>query len=330
MGARMLLRRVQATVFATVLTMLLGALQPGLSETSQSRAQAAISNVTSLHRPGQDGLATIWDGNKYVQCRLMPDRELRCEAGGALMQPSLGRILVPERVARLVALGWQLDPSFGNYVQVFPSGLPASQIADGILRALKEGYDADLSNLEIQTDWIKSAPCPRRNGPSLNLAGMINDAPAMAATAVYGCAYKPEPSSLVQTNVDLINIYGARVAGEIRRLRINIERRVFVVVDTGGGYVQCGPQTAPPAIYCEAQSAESWPVLSRILTPDRVARLHAAGFAEPGRAPNYWKAYSLNDYNETAIANELTTLLFDVYGYNGSPKLEFKTEKGPG
>jgi hypothetical protein len=33
---------------------------------------------------------------------------------------------------------------------------------------------------------------------------------------------------------------------------------------------------------------------------------------------------------ETAAAagRELLTILFDVYGYNGSPKLAFKTEKG--
>jgi hypothetical protein len=113
-------------------------------------------------------------------------------------------------------------------------------------------------------------------------------------------------------------------------LRVNIDRRVFVVLDTGGGYVQCGPQSSPRAIYCEAQSAESWPVLARILTPDRVARLHAAGFADPGRAPNYWKIYPADDFTDAAIADELMTILFDVYGYNGSPKLSFKTEKGPG
>ena len=70
-------------------------------------------------------------------------------------KPSLGRVLGPERIARLAALGWHLDPSFGNYVQTFPAGLPVSQVADKILQALKEGYDADLTSLEIQSDWIK-------------------------------------------------------------------------------------------------------------------------------------------------------------------------------
>jgi hypothetical protein len=258
---------------------------------------------------------------------------LRCESAGALMQPSLGRILVPQRIARLAALGWQLDPSFGNYVQVFPISWPLGQIAEKVLQALRDGYDADLNNLETQSDWIRSEPCPPRNGPSQNLAGMINDSPAMAAAAVYDCAYRPkvplDPTVSAQSKADLLNLYGARIVGEIQRLRVNIDRRIFVVFDTGAGYVQCAPQSSPHAIYCEAQSAESWPVLARILTPDRVARLRATGFADPGRAPNYWKTYPADAFGDAAIADELATVLFDVYGYNGSPGLKVISEKGP-
>lgn len=301
-------------------------------QASQPQVEAALENIITLNRPGQDGLATIWDGNKYVQCRRMADA-LRCEAAGALMQPSLGRVLVPERIARLATLGWQLDPSFGNYVQVFPIGLPVSQIAERILQALRDGYDADLTNLETQSDWIRSTQCPPRNGPGQNLAGMINDSPAMSATAVYGCAYRPKaplnPIVSAQSKADLLSVYGARITGEIQRLRVNIDRRIFVVFETGGGYVRCAPQSSPRAIYCEVQSAESWPVLARILTPDRVARLRAAGFADPGRAPNYWKTYPADTFTDAAIADELATILFDVYGYNGSPSLKIISEKGP-
>jgi hypothetical protein len=301
------------------------------SETGQSRVEAALNNIAALHRPGRDGLATFWDGNKYVQCRRIPDQTLRCEAAGTLMQPSLTRVLVPERISRLTNLGWQLDPSFGNYVQVFPSGLPVSDLAARILQALKEGYDVDVTNLEVGSDWIKSQACPPRNGPSQNLAGMINDAPTMATTAVRGCSYRAadDPLPVIRTKADLLNLYRPRVAGEIQRLRVNMERQkfVYVVVDTGGGYVQCGTQP-PRSIYCEAQSAESWPVLSRILTADRVAHLYAAGYAEPGRAPNYWKSYSIDTFSDAALADELLTILYDAYGYNGTPKLEFKSEEG--
>lgn len=300
-------------------------------EGSQLRVEGALNNIVGLQRPGQDGLATIWDGNKFVQCRRMADQSLRCESAGTLMQPSLGRVLVPERIARLEKLGWRIDPSFGNYVQVFPQGFRSTEVAERISQTLKEVYDAELSNLEIATDWIRSQPCPPRNGPSQNLAGSINDSPSMAATAVYGCAYRPspdEPTPLIRGKTDLVNVYGTRLAGEIQRLRINIERHIFFVADTGGGYVQCGPQISPPAIYCEAQSAESWPVLARILTPTRIAQLHAAGFADPGRAPNYSKTYLLDTFSDNAIADELLTILYDVYGYNGIPNLVFKSEKG--
>jgi hypothetical protein len=297
----------------------------------KSRIEIALANITTLVRPGLDGYATVWDGNKYVQCGRMPDQALRCEAAGMLMQPSLAHVLVPERIARISALGWRFDPSFGNYVQIFPAGISLSRVADRILEILVEGYDADVADLGIQTDWVASDPCPPRNGPSQNLAGMVNDAPSMAPTALYGCSYQPSPDDApmpeVSTAADLIDIYGARVAAELQRLRVNIDRWVFFAIETGAGYVQCGSGSSPPVIYCEAQSADSWPVLLRILTPDRVARLHAAGFSDPGVAPNYWKEYPLADFADAAIAEELITVLYDAYAYNGVPPLQFLTEE---
>ncbi len=295
---------------------------------SQSRVQTALENIAALDRPGEDGFATMWDGNKYVQCRRMRDHAFRCEAAGTLLQPSLEHVLVPERISRLNALGWQLDPSFGNYVQIFKADVPAAQVAARILQALQEGYDADLANLEIRTDWIASQPCPPRNGYTQNLAGMINDAAAMASTAIRGCAYTPPATSSIRSAADLIGVYGTKATAEIQRLRINADRDVFVVFETGGGYVQCTPDASPPAIYCEAQSADSWEFLANVLTSERVARLHAAGYADPGRAPNYGRTYPLSEFDDAAIAGELLTILYDVYGYKGSPKLKFKTEKG--
>lgn len=65
-----------------------------------------------------------------------------------------------------------------------------------------------------------------------------------------------------------------------------------------------------------------------VLTPERVARLHDAGFADPGRAPNYWKRYAVDQVDDAGIARELLTVLHDVYGYSGLPTLKVKTEKG--
>ena len=284
----------------------------------------------TLTRPDHDALATIWDGNKYVQCRLTADRTLRCEAAGALMQPSLNRVLGPDRISRLAALGWHLDTSFGNYTHVFPGGLLPGRVAEGILQALAEGYDADLTNLDVRTDWIASEECPPRNGPSQNLAGMIDDAPAMRASGVHACAYLPgpdrDPPSPLESAAELKTLYGTTVIGEVQRLKVNIDRRVYFALDTGAGYVQC--RAHPQQVYCEAQSADSWPVLSRVLTAERVARLHAAGYADPGRGPNYWKNYPVDKSGDAVIADELLAILHDVYGYDGVPKLKVVTEKG--
>jgi hypothetical protein len=289
----------------------------------------ALANLLSLERPGQDGYATLFDGNKYVQCGRTADRGLRCEAAGSLLQSSLERVLTPERVARLTALGWRLDASFGNYVQTFPPGMATDQVADAILQALGEAYGADLPELQAMTAWLPSELCPPRNGPSQNLAGMINNARAVAKYAIHACAYivKPDEPALPANSVDALStLYGARMTGEIQRLRVNLDRNVFVTFDAEIGYVQCAPEQKPPAIYCEAQSADSWPALAAVLTPERVARLHAAGFADPGSAPNYSKKYPLAQYDDAAIARELLAVLFDVYGYTGRPKLNVTTE----
>jgi hypothetical protein len=117
------------------------------------------------------------------------------------------------------------------------------------------------------------------------------------------------------------------VTAEIQRLRVNARRRVFAVFEAGIGYVQCEPDISPPTIYCEAQSADSWQALASVLTPDRVNRLHDLGFADPGRAPNYWKNYPTEQIDDASIARELLTVLHDVYGYNGQPTLNVKTEE---
>jgi hypothetical protein len=122
---------------ATIAVALLFRTEAGFAtqpQKSQSRVAAVLENITNLNRPGQDGYATVWDGNKYVQCKRLSDRNLRCEAAGSLMQSSLGHVLTPERVARLTALGWRLDPSFGNYVQTFPADAASSLVATKFYR----------------------------------------------------------------------------------------------------------------------------------------------------------------------------------------------------
>src|SRR6476646_11969104 len=121
------------------------------------RVEAALDNIATLSRPREDGYATIWDGNKYVQCRRLPDRNLRCEAAGTFMQSSLERVLTPERLARLTALGWRLDPSFGNYVQIFPADAAPGFVAAKILQVLGEAYDADLASWRFRPRGFRAS-----------------------------------------------------------------------------------------------------------------------------------------------------------------------------
>lgn len=304
------------------------ATSPGAAQTPALRIDEALQNITTLVRQGQVGYATFWDGNRYVQCRRMPTRELRCEAAGTSMQPSLKNVLSGDRLSRLAALGWALDASFGNYAQAFPADMPTARIADHILRTLSEAYGVETPELEIKTAWVADVPCPPRNGFSQNLAGSVNDSPSMRATAVRACSFvaAPQTPQTAGSAAELIELYGATVTAEIQRLRINFARRVFVVFSAGIGYVQCMPQTPSPALYCEAQSAESWPALATVLTPERVSRLRNAGFADPGRTPNYWKTYPFDKFRDAVIAGEILTVLYDVYGYAGATKLKIKTE----
>jgi hypothetical protein len=300
--------------------------------------EAALLNVLSLNRPGEDGYATVWDGNKYVQCRPDNDGGFRCEAAGSSMQPSLDQVLTPSKTAILGSLGWMLDMHFGNYVRTFPAATRRSLVASEIIRTLVSAYDADPNTLEVETDWVRSEPCPPRNGPSQNLAGMVNDAPSMKTTSVHACGqlisadlgFDPTTALGKSTASAILSIEEIEIAGEIDRLRINLHRSVHVLFDIDIGYIQCQPETAPEAIYCEAASAYSWPALAGVLTPDRVARLHATGYADPGRAQNYSKTYPLTQFSDQAIAQELLQLLRDAYGYNGGWAIKIETEKPAG
>ncbi len=305
-----------------------------LPETAQTQDQrddnrillvAAVANAMILDRPYQDALVSASDGTKYVQCRRMPNRAMHCESAGTLMQPSLARVLTQERIARLIALGWHLDPSFGNYVRTFPPDTSSVEVARSMVEVLEEAYGAELADASIESDWIRSDPCPPRAGPGQTRAGMITDSPKLAKTAIHACSLPPKLPVPARSGDDLFAIYGLRVIGELQRLQVNYGRSIYIMLDPGLGYVQCAAQSDPSKIYCEAQSADSWEGLRNVLTAERVTRLHAAGFSETGRSPNYWKVYE--DQLPDVIAHEVLGVLHDVYGYDGSTRLRFKTEK---
>lgn len=321
---------------------------PSQDVNSLARVEEALENILAVDRPGQVGYATVWDGNKFIQCHFQDDLTLRCEAAGARMQPSLANVLNPVRVASLTSLGWRPEPHFGGYVIAFPVLTPRHEAADRILRTLVEGYDAHLDQLDVETDWIADQPCPPRNGPGQNLAGMVNDAPAMRSVALTACDYNPRrtqtpapqpvqslaasaaASAPAATLNEDVEREAHRVFAEVQRLRINRHREVFTIFDTGAGYIQCRPDADRPTLDCEAQSAYNWPALARVLTPERIARLHAAGYQDPGRSPNYSRAYPADRSEDDHIADQILHVLQDVYGYSGTTRLTVSTESDPG
>ncbi|WP_252511120.1 TY-Chap domain-containing protein [Phreatobacter aquaticus] len=320
-------RRTLVTRVLAIALMTIGLSGNSQAQPARGRIAEALDNITTLLRSGRVGYATIWDGNIYVQCRRLPDRSLRCEAAGTLLQPSLRHVLTGDRLAALAQASWVLDASFGHHVRVFVPSEPTDRAAQAILAVLQDIYGADPAALQVQTAWVLDMPCPPRNGPSQNLAGLVNDAPSMRPTAIFACSYAAAaPPQTVTSAAELVDLYSVSVAAEIQRLRINAARRVHTVFDAGIGYIQCMPERQAAAIYCEAQSAESWPALAAILTPDRLGRLRRAGYAPPGRGPNHSRSYSIEVFDDVALAREILTLLHDVYGYQGAAALKVLTE----
>src|SRR4051794_665485 len=76
-----------------------------LASAAGGSVEAAIDVIAAPDRTGRINLVTVSDGNKYIQCRLMTDRAIRCEAAGTLMQLSLERVLTPDRLGQLTARG---------------------------------------------------------------------------------------------------------------------------------------------------------------------------------------------------------------------------------
>lgn len=136
---------------ATILFAWLAATSLGAAQTPASRVDEALQNITKLVRDGRVGYATFWDGNKFVQCRRLPVGDMRCDAAGVKLQPSLKSVLTSERLKQLASLGWILNPDFGNFTQDFPKEVPTSEIVDLVLQTLTEGYGATIAALELNT-----------------------------------------------------------------------------------------------------------------------------------------------------------------------------------
>lgn len=133
----------------------------------------------------------------------------------------------------------------------------------------------------------------------------------------------PRPAAARQaTAAQLIAHEGPRLSAAIEWLHGGPQRRMEVFFNTNT-YIECEPGSAPSTTYCLAPCADAWPWLEQVLTPRRIARLHAAGYADPG--VEYSKEYAAGEKGDS-IAAELLTLLHDVYGYDGRKSLTLVIE----
>ena len=133
----------------------LALLSPSPATAASDLIEAGLDNISTLVRPLHVGYATMSDGNKFVQCRRLQTGEMRCEAAGSLMQPSLDRALTLKRRAFLEAQGWLIDPAFGLYQRTFAADRSLAEIADAIRLVLVQGYAADPTRIETQTQWLR-------------------------------------------------------------------------------------------------------------------------------------------------------------------------------
>jgi hypothetical protein len=312
---------------------------PAIAEPApKSQIVAGVSSVLAPMEKTRDGVLTVYDGNMFVQClasHRLPN--WRCEAAGLEGEPWLRHVLTPERQARLIALGFKPDPSFGNFVADIPKTTAPEALADLILRALIEGYGATPDALNIRAERIESARCHKRIKSGADRGGSILTPNwGYAKDAVVGCGtpgpdhmnYDDPASTMPQPDGrDTRSVYLIYMAEELKRLES--VKNSYVIFEAGPAYVQCMNDDEDRKIYCEAASADAVGApIERILTPDRIAKLYAAGFKPPGKTMNYARFYPQADYTKAAIAQALLDVLKDAYGYYGAPKMNLETEQG--
>ena len=136
---------------------------------------------------------------------------------------------------------------------------------------------------------------------------------------------EPGPVRRAPGAARLIARDGARLGAAMTWLRGDPRRGLYVFF-TPDTYVECRPGPARGTIDCLAPCPDAWPWLEKVLTPQRIARLHAAGYADPG--VEYSKEYLAGEPADV-IAAELIALLHDAYDYRGMPPLILTAEMPP-
>ncbi len=306
----------------------------------KQRIAESVTSVAASEGKRTDGLLTIRDDNQFIQClasHFLPTWE--CEAAGFEGQPWLHHVLTMERQASLAALGFRPDPKSGNFVIRPAKSTPPGTMADLLYDALTEGYGVKPEDIDVSAERLPARRCHQRIMANHQLGGLIRTPTiGLKSDAAKGCGmdtnYDAEnyddPAAVVPAaqGIDVDARYLPPMTAELQRLeKAGKGINDFSIFITGPAYVQCMHDAEGKRMYCEAVSEDAvGKPIERILTPERKAKLIAAGFAPPGKTMNYSRFYPADEYDMPALAKVLLGILKDVYGYQGEPPMDLTTE----
>jgi hypothetical protein len=326
---------IMAAVVAALTPAVAGAAVP----TSREQIITGLNRALTLTSPRVDGLVTVSDNNLWVQCLSSHYfKTWRCEAAGLEGQPWLRHVLTVERQDRLATLGFAPDNEVGNFVARVASATATSLMADRIIAVLTQAYGAKAEDLTVSVDTLRSARCHTRLRADADRGGSIlTPSWGFAKDAAEGCRVGAsaaglnydDPAAVLPpaTGIDLEARYLSAMTAALQDLEASPEGKdAYVIFAAGPAYVQCLHDIADKQIYCEAASddAVGAPV-RRILTPDHLAKLADAGFEPPGKVMNFHRFYAQAQYDATAVAKALLSVLRDAYDYGGAPPLMLTT-----
>ena len=309
-----------------------------------------IATILLVENDKTDGILTVAEGNLYVQClrsHFLPG--WRCESAGVEGQPWLHDLLTSDRKAKLTGLGFAPDPETGNFVSTPPREIAPEVLADTILLVLTDVYGAKPEEIGVRAEKLRSARCHRRikaghdrgrailtktigfkqdAEKSCKSKSQPSDAEAADDTANEGGGDEGATPIAAAPGIDVDARYLAPMTAELDRMR-KAGPHAFVIFEALPAYLQCKHDAEGKRMYCEAVSADAvGKPIARILTPERKAKLIAAGFAPPGRTMNYSRFYPDAEYSTALLAKVLLRVLRGAYGYQGSPAMNVQTETG--
>src|SRR6185437_1657376 len=165
-----------------------------------------------------------------------------------------------------------------------------------LYRALTEGYGLKAEDIEVKAEPLSASRCHQRITSGHELGGLIRTptiglerdaAPGCGIEANYDAENYDDPKAVIPPapGIDVDARYIPAMTTELRRLeQLGDDVEAFSIFIAGPAYVQCQHDGAGKRMYCEAASEDAvGKPIERILTPDRKAKLLAAGFAPPGK-----------------------------------------------